>query len=582
MTTRWRRPLGLAVAGSAVLLSASCVSIPTSSPVRQVQAVGVQQEPQLITNVPPGPTPGATREEVVSGFYAAMLAYPRSSATAKQFLTDDAAASWRAGAGLVVYDDQEIVDRGGVVSVRVHTLGSLDKRGKWTSGSTPAGSGRSVHLERAQGEWRITDPSAGTFIDSDYFTLYFRPFSLYFFDPTLSVLTPDPVYLMLGDGTATKLVSDLLLGPSPQLAGVVATAVPAGTELDGEVSPSSSGRIDVPVNETVSDLASEERQRLAAQLTWTLRQLPEVQSISVSVTGTRLDVPGVSVKGVFGVDEFAGYDPSFAAQLALFALSGKGMVTVSEEEATPVAGPVGATARKAQFGAVDPSATLAAVVRGGRVIVGGTAASADAPTPWFIGGESLLRPSWDVHRVLWLIDTTRAGAVVYAVTPDGIRPVRAPGIDGERVEAFAVSRDGVRLAAIIDGPRASRLVISVIDRDAADPTAVRLSPAHQVVSPGFTATRLSDLAWVSPTALLLLASEPGADPQPFEVSIDGSNASALGGFLPIRPVSVAAGPNVDAPVVIGSSSGEIYVQTPEQQWVRFGGSTRLRAPVYPG
>jgi hypothetical protein len=573
-----------AVGALIAVLTAACVSIPSSSEVRQVEAVGVQHEPELITNVPPGPARGATREEVVSGFFAAMLGYPQTPATARQFLTSQAAASWDPGQGLVVYDNQEITERQGGVSVRTHTLGSLNARGSWSSTKPSTSTAQAMmRLRRVGGEWRIISPPAGTLVDSDYFDLYFRPFSLYFFEPTLSVLTPDPIYLLLGEGTATSLVSDLLLGPSRDLAGVAATAAPPDTEVDVAVSISASGQVDVPLSPTVLELSPEGLRLLAAQLTWTLRQLPEVEAISLTVDGNRLDVPGVSVNGVFSVDEFTGYDPSFAAQLALFALSRDGLVTVTEEEATVLPGPIAAAARRARYAAVDPSASLAAVVdRKGRVLVGGTAASAEEPAAWFKGGDSLLRPSWDVHEVLWLIEVTSGGAKVYAATADGRRRVPAPGLDGEQVEAFAVSRDGVRLAAVVRNGKSSRLVTSVIDRAARDPSAVSLSAAHDVISPGFTATNLTGLAWVSPTAVMVLAREEGGDQQPFEVTIDGSRASAVGGFLPVEPVSVAAGPNVDAPVVIGGANGEIYVQTPELQWDRFGGSTPLRAPVYPG
>lgn len=573
-----------ALGGLIVALTAACVSIPSDSSVRQGQAVGVQHEPELITNVPPGPVPGASREEVVSGFFAAMLAYPQRAATARQFLAPDAAASWDPSSGLVVYDEQVIVERPDGVSVRTHTLGSLNARGSWSSAKASTKTVKSMmQLRRVKGEWRLTNPAAGTLIDSDYFDLYFRPFSLYFFEPTLSVLTPDPVYVMLGDATASSLVSDLLLGPSRELAGVAATAVPAETELDVAVSTAANGRVEVPLSPTVLGLSAEGRQLFAAQLTWTLRQLPEVQSISVTVDGSRLEVPGVSVNGVFGVDEFAGYDPAFATQLALFALSPDGLVTVTDGDATLLPGPIAAAAKRARYAAVDSSASLAAVVdRNGRVLVGGTAASAEAPTPWFKGGKHLLRPSWDVHDVLWLINRDAPGATVYAVTSDGRRRVPARGIDGKQVKAFAVSRDGVRLAAIVRKDHASRIVISVIDRDPRDPAAVSLSHARAVASPGFTATVLTGLAWVSPTAVMVLASEEGGDRQPFEVSIDGSRAIAVSGFLPVEPVSVAAGPNVEAPVVIGGSNGEIYVQTPELQWEPFGGSTPLRAPVYPG
>ncbi len=571
------------------VLTTACVSIPSDSPVRPGQPVGVQGEPELISelisNDPPGPAPGASREEVVSGFFAAMLAYPQTAATARQFLTPSAAASWDPSKGLVVYDDQAIIERPGSVSVKTDVLGSLDARGSWSSAKPATRSATArIHLERVKGEWRITDPPAGTFVDSDYFDLYFREFSLYFFDPTLKVLTPDPVYLLLGDTTATALVSDLLLGPTRDLAGVAATAVPLDTEVDVAVSIDDNGQAEIPLSATVADLSAEARLLFAAQLTWTMRQLPEVEAISLTVDGNRLDVPGVSVNGVFDIDEFEGYDPAFASQLALFALSPDGLVTVTEDDATVLPGPIAAAAKRARYAAVDPSAALAAVVhRDGRVLVGGIAASAEAPAKWFRGSTSLLQPSWDVHQVLWLVDQDpKTGAAVYAVTAEGRRRVPAPGIDGNRVEAFAVSRDGVRLAAILGKGDASRLVTSVIDRASRNPAAVSLSKARPLVSPSFTATGLTGLAWVSPTAVMVLASEQGGERQPFEVSTDGSRARAVSEFLPIEPVSVAAGPNVDAPVVISGGNGEIYVQTPELQWDRFGGTTPLRAPFYPG
>lgn len=584
MTLR-RRACGVTVAGLVGVLTVACVSIPSDSEVRKGQVVGVQHDPGLITNVPAGPVPGATREEVVSGFFAAMLAYPPTVATARQFLTPSAAASWDPREGLVVYDDQDIVERPRRVLAETHVLGSLNARGAWSS-VKPAASmvTERMRLQRVNGEWRIADPPVGTFVDSDYFDLYFGEFSLYFFDPTLSVLTPDPVYLLLGDTTATSLVSNLLLGPTRDLAGVAATAVPAGTEVDVAVSTAANGLVEVPLTPTVEELSAEGRQLFAAQLTWTLRQLPEVDSISLTVDGDRFDVPGVSIGGEFGVDEFAGYDPAFGRRLALFALSPAGLVTVTEEDATVLPGPIAVAAKRARYAAVDPSASLAAVVdRDGRVLVGGKAASDEAPAVWFRGSTSLLQPSWDVHQVLWLVDSdAKAGATVYAVTADGRRRVPAPGIDGKRVKSFAVSRDGVRLAAVVTEGSSSRLVISVIDREARDPAAVSLSKARPVVSPSFTATHLTGLAWASPTAVMVLASERGGERQPFQVSIDGSRASAVSGFLPVEPVSVAAGPNVDAPVVIGGSNGEIYVQTPELQWDRFGGTTELRAPFYPG
>ena len=56
-------------------------------------------------NVPAGPAPGASREEIVQGFLAAMEAFPVSTEVAATFLTESAQQRWRPQLRTVVYDD---------------------------------------------------------------------------------------------------------------------------------------------------------------------------------------------------------------------------------------------------------------------------------------------------------------------------------------------------------------------------------------------------------------------------------------------------------------------------------------------
>ena len=99
----------------------------------------------------------------------------------------------------------------------------------------------------------------------------------------------------------------------------------------------------------------------------------------------------------------------------------------------------------------------------------------------------------------------------------------------------------------------------------------------------FTLRSMTALAWVSPTSLAVLGREAGDDTQPFEIAIDGSSiiaasgAAAAGSDRPWRPA-----PNVDAPVVVGDNSGQIFVQTPDCAGCSSAATTQLRAPVYPG
>lgn len=588
-----RTPLISAVLAAVVLLPATgCVSIPTDSAVQPGRSVGVQEEPRLISNVPPGPVPGDSREEVVTGFFAAMLAYPQSASIAREFLAPDAAKAWDPEADLVVYQDQEIIEQRQRIAVTARKVGSLDDRGAWSS-AKPRRDGISadLRLARIRGEWRIVNPLPGTYVDFDYFDRYFAPFALHFLDPTRTVLTPDPVYLLLDETTATSLVSNLLRGPTKHLVGVATTAAPPQTEVDVAVSITPAGLAEVPLTGEALALSQENRLLLAAQLTWTLRQLAEIDEITVTVDGNGLEIPGFGER--FGVDEFDGYDPAgLAASRQLFALSSAGLVTVSESDVSPELGTLQRRSRNASSAAVDPSGNLTALVgpAGHDVSVAATADPGEQGLQqWFTGGTDLLPPSWDVHQlsggqpshVLWLVDRTRRGAVVHAVTQSDNRRVRALGITGGDVSAFAVSRDGVRLAAVVRRDGRPRLVTSIIDRDAQRPARVSLSPAREVISPEFAPSGLTGLAWASPTSVVTLADD-GGERQPFEVSIDGSSAAETTGFLPVEPVSIASGPNVDAPVAIGTKAGEIYVQTAELQWEQFGGTTRLSQPFYPG
>lgn len=565
-------------------LSAACVSIPGSSSVRKADGVGIEDSsPQIAINVSP-PAPGADPASVVQGFYTAMVAYPQATSTAREFLTPDAAVEWDPGRSLVVYQDADSVENRSDVTITATALGSLDERGAWTSADPERTHIRTdLHLVKVDGQWRIDNPEPGIFVDSAYFERTYETFSLYFMNPTRTILTPDPVHLAVGETTSTALVENLLLGPSRELAGVALSTAPTGTALDGVVTVSSTGIAEVPLSTDVLKLSPEDRQYLAAQLTWTLRQIAEIDAITITVDGADISIPNVGT--VVATDRYPGYDPAgFNGDRSLYALERDGLVTVTSTGVSSVLGPIG-TVKSGDSVAVDPAGTLAAIVTGDppSVVVGEiVAGSEEGVADWFTRGTRIPRPSWDAVGLLWVVDVSNHGARVYAVTADGPTPVRAPGLTGRQVVSFAVSRDGVRLAAIVRGRDGTKLVISMVDRDPADPTKVSLRAAREVVSAGFTVDDLRGLAWVSPTSIAVIGSEPGQDREPYAVAIDGSAIEAATGYLPARPLTVAAGPNLDAPIAVGAPGGLIYVQTPDLQWPRYGGSARLRAPVYPG
>ena len=587
MTLRLSKLGGVMAMASAVLTVAACVSIPESSPVREGREVDVQGEPGVINNIPVGPTPGAAPLDVVSGYLAAMLAYPQTEEVARQYLTPTASSAWSPGDTVVVYDKQTIIEQGGVVSIEGEVLGSLDQRGSWTTAEPERSTLQAdMRLTQIEGEWRIVNPLPDLYVDRDYFQRSYVQFSLFFFDPTRLVLTPDPVYLLIGENTASKLVANLLRGPTNDLTGIVDSLVPQGLRLDGRVRISGAGTASVPLTDQILTLDETDRQLFAAQLTWTLRQLPEVADVAVTIDGEPLDIEGLGTR--ITDDELTGYDPAgLSASRQLFALSQRGLVSLDSTGAVDESGPISRASVKARSVAVDLTGQFAAVVSrdGTKLTAGGVSSGSTLSSrDWLTGADDLLKPSWDVHGVLWVVDSGRDGSIVRAMTGPGRGgPLDTPaGLRGHDIQGFAVSRDGVRFAAVVANGDEARLVIAKIDRPRDRPAQVTLLRLREVRSPDIALTGISGLAWSSPTDVVLLANGEAGDRQVYEVSIDGSAVEAMTGFLPSTPLSLAAGSNEDAPLAIGGRNGNVYVQTPDFQWVEVPSTPRLWAPSYPG
>jgi hypothetical protein len=583
-----RRVLGAIVAVVASLTAAGCVSIPDSGGVGQASQVGVTDTAPQIINEAQGPEPGADPESVVYGFYNAMLAYPPRPDVASEFLSPQAAGEWDPTAGVTVYDRPTLNVEGASVIVTTHTAGELDDRGTWSSNASgTASERRPIHLRLVAGEWRIANPPKGLWVNTDFFGRHYKAFSLYFFDPSRTNLAPDPVYLPVGDTTATALVQDLLLGPTERMRKALYTAAAANTKLDVSVSVSSSGLAVVPLSNEILDMTSEDRQLFAAQLAWTLRQVDGIDRIAISVDGGDIDIENAG--STFSTASFAGYDPAgLSGERRLFAFNHDGrLVSVAAAGTTPLVGPIGHV-DGGVYGAVEPYGQFAAIVleNAHSVVVGELPISAEGSVePWVSGASELLRPSWDGRHVLWLVDQTDHGQRVRAAQPGKAHEVTVDDVTvkpsfGGTIIAFSVSRDGVRFAAIIEAEDGTTsLQIATIVRA---PGSFSLIDPQPVTNAFVHFTDLVDVAWESPVSLAVLGHQAGESLRPYNVAIDGSEIQPAGGFLPVSPTSIASGPTADAPTAIGTKKGEVWVQRPDLQWTRAAAGTYLTSPLYAG
>jgi len=526
---------------------------------------------------------------VIQGYLLAMLSYPNDPTVVREFMTPAAAASWDPEAQIQVYEDLKMSVTLHSVHLKARLLGSLDERGSWTSTSGLAPQmDQQVVMRQVDGEWRIANPVEGTLINTAHFSLYYHQYSMYFYDPKYAVMAPDPVYLDTGapGETATSLVRNLLHGPTANMAGVARSAAPAGTRLVSPVTVSSSGLATVALSGQVSTLDNFALTSLARQLAWTLRQeRVGINHLTIRVNGRALPVPGRG--SVVSVASFPDRTLTVGSR-TLYALSGQGrMVRIAADGTTQaVSGPVTQPDIAARSIAIDPSNTSAALVaKDGTTVVWGALAtgSTDSPQRRFRQhGVNLLRPSWDPFGLLWLVDMKGGLARLTVNNGDVSTPVPASSIEGLDVRSFAVSRDGMRLAAVIGRGTQSRLVMGMIERPTAQrkQTPVSVVGVRTIANVDYPLTNIRSLTWMNATTVAVLAADSSSESQPYQVSIDGSRIAPIPGTATALPVTIAAGPSSGAPLALGTTDG-VNVRSPEQSWAPIG-PRDLTAPAYPG
>ena len=587
---RLRRLVTAGLVGLLALVPAGCVDVPDSGPVRDSASVLPDDAGFQAQYVPQGPTEDAEPADIVRGYLAAMLAYPTNPGIVREFLTEEAAGEWQSDAEAVIFSGTADIEVSGQdVGISLTQLGVLNQRGSWAS-TPPAKAERAIDLTLVQveGQWRISDPPPGMLIRQDYFEDRYNAYSLYFFDPTVTTLVPDQVYLADGDQTATLLLRGLVRGPTTWLEGVT-SLVPRSTDPDLSVPINSDGIATVILGADVMSYPPEQRRLLAAQLALTLDQIPEVRSVRVTSDGAPVSL--IERQELLDTDYGEGYDPAdSSASNHLYALREHRVVTVpdpdSAEAVSPLAGSVGAGEVEVDsFGVDREGKNVAVVVGGGSVGVTGISDEATELDYWFDRGRSLLPPQWDRTGLLWVVDRARrpgsAGSRMYTIR-DGA-PQTVPVADGrlvpDQIEDFAVSRDGLRIAAI-DGTGAdARLLIARVVRPDDPDGQLRVDRWREIITPMMPLSHYRDLDWASPAELAVLARREGESLQAFTVDIDGSDVQ-VSTLMDFTPVGIAATPTQDAPTVVSSTDGLLYNQTNER-WAPYAGTNDAPALSHP-
>jgi hypothetical protein len=525
-----------------VVVMAGCSTLPDSGDVHTRPASAEETANQAPYYTPPRPTDGDSQEGIVRGFLLAMQANPPSTAVARSFLASSAKATWSQSEGTIVYDYATVETVDGQVVARLRGAYRLSSHGEWLDGTSPTTITVPLDFVEENGEWRITNPPDVLAVPSTYFSSLFEPFNLYFFDHSGTVLVPTRVYVPRGEATGTNLVRGLLDGPPPDQRRVTTSAFPAGLDLDiGGVAVNTAGIAEVPLGDEVLELSPTELNRLVVQLAWTLRQVPGINRIKLTVEGAPVALG--DGRSDISVSTGQEYDPTASTRRDLLAISDGRVVQSEGDNAAPVAGPFGQTGfalRSLAWSTRDH--VIAAVSDSGRRVFeapDGGGRSASRVTTVLGSGTNLLRPAYDRYGGLWVVDNTKSGAVVHLLRNDKDRVLRVRGITGRQVSAFTITRDGTELVAVLATGANPTIEISGLVRDGRGRVRRALSARTRQVS-GADLGPARDVAQFDATSVAVLTRPDSGPDQIVVVELDGS-PRVEGQSGPVAPTSVPGG-----------------------------------------
>ena len=569
MRSRW-----LLVVSALVTLACGCSTLPDSGDVHTRPASSEETSNQALYFAPPGPTLGDNQEAIVRGFLLAMQANPPSTAVARSFLSSRAKATWKPDQGTIVYDAATVTTTDGQVTARLRGAHQLSPQGAWLDGTTASTTTVPLTLVAEDGQWRIDNPPNALAVPSSYFSSLFVPFDLYWFDHTGTVLVPTKVYVPRGEETATNLVRGLLAGPPPAQRDAAVSAFPARSDFDPIVVVSDAGVAEVPLDTTVLRLPPAELNRVVVQLASTLRQVPGINRLRITVDGAPVSLsPG---RSDVSVAEGVEYDPLVSAQRDLLAISGGRVVRDDGKQAVPIGGPFGESGFALRSLAWDAGDHLVAAVgsNGRRVFVapdrGGR--SADRVQIVLDGGVDVLRPAYDRFGGLWMIDATRRGAVIHLRFGEQDRVLRVRGVTGRRISAFTVTSDGSALVAVLANGLNPTVLVSSIVREP-DGGVRQVRPARVLEISGADLGAARDVGQNAATTVAVLTRSVTGLDQIVYVELDGSPGPQVSegvgapDSVPGALADLVASPDPALPLKVVSADRRLFTYEAER-WVR--------------
>ncbi|MFD0775402.1 LpqB family beta-propeller domain-containing protein, partial [Streptomonospora algeriensis] len=581
-----------------------------------------------VRQLPPGPQPGVDPEGLVRGFLKSMGSFEENHSATREYLAPEPGTDWAPGGRVLVYEDSSklaldtrVADDGETATVRLLSsqLAAIDASGQYV----PADSGQVIDItmelvRTGDDQWRISQPPDRLVLSRNDVDLAYRPLNLYFFNRDRSTLVPDPVFLPVSsDRSATRLVKMLVEGPTGWLDAAVESAFPEDATADVAYD---AGRVTVEVNSAAG--SAKQRFGMGAQLVWTLRQLTEVQQLTLRVGGQEIDIPGEEGESlVTGNGNWDSVNPTgvtgdlrayFLRDGQMWALEGDSGDAMPQERRVPGAPGGGGTVLEQHAVSLDED-KVGGIRAGGReVVVAETSQGSEYST--IVSGGEYTSLSWDGYGNLWVTedvstgdggrqeqeDAESAAEDTERGDPDtspspspsggdggrepgtrvwmlrgGADPVEvdAPDLADTEVTALRLSRDGTRAAVLTDnGTGGTELSVGrVVHSEGGVTVSGELPLATELQN-------VVDVSWRGGDQLAVLGESEDEVGQGYLVSLDGSTETTSAGAPPgTDMVGITAAPGL--PLLSSTEDDHVWMTNDRISWQRVIDGTN---PVYPG
>ncbi|MGC0376918.1 hypothetical protein RKD28_004434 [Streptomyces sp. SAI-229] len=586
------------VASGAVLL-AGCASMPDSGDLRGVESTPRQDAQVRVFAMPP--SEDATPTQIVQGFLEALTSDDPDYKTARQYLTREAAKTWKPELSTTVLSDgpgaqADSPDRQDTGSLSYTLTGTkvatVDAQQSYAPASGPYD--ELVHLTKdAKSEqWRIDAVPQGVVMGKSDFQRNYMSVNKYYYASDSAGPVPmtvaDPVYVRSHVDPTTQMVRSLVEGPTTWLDPAVRTAFPAGTALRkgaGPLTPDDRGRLTVPLNDKAAEVDTGRCEEMAAQLLFTLRTLsPAVDEVELRAGGGQLcslarnGVELVATRGALDTPDHLYFVDDKHRLVRITAGSG-------DTQPAPAPGALGEGEKALRSVAVARDERTAAGVSfdGSSLFVASLVSGSPLEEPVLRSTgkteeDRLTTPSWDARGGLWVADSDPADPRLYFLEEGAGEPVevRTPELDG-RVRAVRVAADGVRIALVVEKGDRRSLVVGRIDRSGGTDE----QPVVTVLDPHSATPELEHvtaMSWAGDSRLVVVGREEGGVEQMKYVEVDGSTPDVPPPAALTGVKAVTASEDEQVPLMAYSVDGIVRLPS-GAQWQKV---TEGTAPVYPG